>query len=49
MSEEKKEQIERTVGILKELDKESLLIINSGAQMLKARQDMDKTDKEPVE
>lgn len=47
MSEEKREQIERTVDILKELDKESLLIINSGAQMLKARQDMDKKD-EPV-
>lgn len=47
MSEEKKKEIAEIVENLKELDKESLLIINSGAQMLKARQDMDKKD-EPV-
>jgi hypothetical protein len=47
MSEEKKKEIAEIVENLKELDKESLLIINSGAQMLKARQDMDKKE-EPV-
>lgn len=45
MSEEKKKNIEEMVGLLEELDKESLLILNSGAQMLKARQDME-CDKE---
>lgn len=40
MSEEKKKDIEEMVDILKVLDKESLLILNTGAQMLKARQDM---------
>ena len=41
MSEEKKKEIKEMVGILKELDKESLLILSTGAQMLKTRQEMD--------
>ena len=41
MSDENKREIEEMVDILKGLDKQSLLIVQSGAQMLKARQDMD--------
>lgn len=41
MSEEKKEKIKEMVGIMKGLDKEDLLILSSGAQMLKARQEME--------
>lgn len=41
MSDENKKDIEEMVDILKGLDKQSLLIVQSGAQMLKARQDMD--------
>lgn len=41
MSEEKKIDIAETVDVLEGLDKQSLLIIQAGAQMLKARQDMD--------
>lgn len=47
MSEEKKKEFTEMVEILKELDKESLIIMNSSAQVLKARQDMDKKE-EPV-
>lgn len=46
MSEEKKKDIEEMVDILKVLDKESLLILNTGAQMLKARQDMTQPEME---
>lgn len=48
MSEEKKKDIEEMVDILKVLDKESLLILNTGAQMLKARQDMTQPEMEEV-
>lgn len=48
MSDEKKKDIEEMVSILEELDRNSLLILNSGAQMLKARQDMESREKEPV-
>ena len=41
MSEEKKKLIDETVENLKHLDKESLLIIKSGAEMLKSRDSMD--------
>ena len=41
MSEEKKIDIAETVDVLEGLDKQSLLIIQAGAQMLKSRQDMD--------
>ena len=40
--EEKKKEIEEVVDILKELDAKSLAMINGGAKMLKARQDMEK-------
>lgn len=46
MSEEKKKDLEEMVNVLKDLDEESLLILNTGAQMLKARQDMSETEKE---
>lgn len=38
MSEEKKKLINETVENLKHLDKESLLIIKSGAEFLKCRE-----------
>ena len=41
MSEENKNDIKEMVNILKALDKTSLLILDSGAKMLKARQDME--------
>ena len=41
MSEEKKKLIDEIVENLKHLDKESLLIIKSGAEMLKSRDSMD--------
>lgn len=37
-----KSDIEATIKILKQLDQKSLLLINSGAKLLAARQDMDK-------
>lgn len=37
-----KVDIEATVNILKQLDGPSLLLIDSGARLLAARQDMDK-------
>lgn len=46
MSEKEKSQIKELVSNLKELDKNSLSIIQAGAQMLKARQDMEKGAKE---
>lgn len=45
MSEEKKKDIGETLNLIKGLDRQSLLIIQAGAQMLKARRDMD-ADKE---
>ena len=47
MSEETKKEFSDMVDILKELDKESLLLMRSNAEILKARQDMDKKE-EPV-
>lgn len=41
MSEQNKNDFKEMVDILKELDKTSLLILDSGAKMLKARQDME--------
>lgn len=49
MSEEKKKDLEEMIDVLKDLDEESLLILNTGAQMLKARQDMNKSEKERKE
>lgn len=41
MSEKEKINISDTVKILMQLDKQSLLLIDSGARLLAARQDMD--------
>ena len=49
MSEENKKEIKEMVDILKDLDRESRILLMGGVQMLKARQDMDKAEKEPVE
>lgn len=44
MSEEQKKIIKETVENLKQLDKESLLIVKGSAEVLKARDAMDKKD-----
>ena len=44
MSEEQKKLIEETVENLKHLDKESLLIVKGSAEVLKAREAMNKED-----
>lgn len=41
MSDKEKRNISDTVKILMQLDKQSLLLIDSGARLLAARQDMD--------
>ena len=41
MSKEDEERIRSTVNILKQLDKQSLIIIESNAYALKARMEMD--------
>lgn len=41
MSDERKKEIRETVEVLKQLDKNSLLLIKSGAEMLKARQQLE--------
>lgn len=46
MSEKKKNDIKKTVDVLKQLDEKSLLIIDSGAKMLMARQSMDREEKQ---
>lgn len=45
MSEEQKKLINETVENLRHLDKESLLIVKSGTEMLKARDAMDREQK----
>lgn len=42
MSDKEKRNISETVKILMQLDKQSLLLIDSGARLLAARQDMDR-------
>lgn len=44
MSEEKRKSIEDTIRVLMQLDKNSLLIIDSGAKLLAARQEMDRQE-----
>ena len=44
MSEEMKKDIRETVDILKSLDPQSLMLVQAGAQMLKARKDMDEKE-----
>lgn len=41
MTNEKRKDIEGMVGILKQLDRTSLTLIKNGAEILKARQDME--------
>jgi hypothetical protein len=41
MSDEKKNDIKETVEVLKKLDKNRLLLIKNGAELLKARQEME--------
>lgn len=48
MSEEQKKLIDETVENLRHLDKESLLIIKSGTEMLKSRDAMDRGQAEEV-
>ena len=45
MSEDQKKLINETVQNLRHLDKESLLIIKSGTEMLKSRDAMDREDR----
>lgn len=49
MSEEQKKLIEETVDNLRHLDKESLLIVKSGTEMLKARDAMDQKQEKQKE
>lgn len=49
MGEEKKKLIDETVENLKHLNKESLLIVKAGADMLKARDSLEKGTKEEEE
>ena len=42
MSDNEKRNISDTIKILMQLDKQSLLLIDSGARLLAARQDMDR-------
>lgn len=42
MSEREKTNITETVKVLMQLDEKSLLLIDSGARLLAARQDMDR-------
>ena len=44
MSEEEKKLIDETVENLKHLSKESLLLLKSGREMLKSRDDLEKED-----
>lgn len=41
MGDKEKRNLSDTIKILKQLDKQSLLLIDSGARLLAARQDMD--------
>ncbi len=42
MEKERESNIEKTVQILMQLDEKSLLLVDSGAKLLAARQNMDK-------
>ena len=46
MGEEKKKLIDETVENLKHLNKESLLIVKTGAEMLKARDSLERKEGE---
>jgi hypothetical protein len=44
MTDTKRKQISETVNLLKKLDEKSLLLIQSGARLLEARQNLDAQD-----
>lgn len=46
MEKERKERVRSTVQILMQLDERSLLLIDSGARLLAARQDMERKEKD---
>lgn len=46
MDKEKREMLSKTIEILIQLDKQSLLLIDSGARLLAARQEMEEQEKE---
>lgn len=48
MNTKEREDIKKIISILTQLDKNSLLIVDSGARMLLARQNMDKKEKEAL-
>lgn len=49
MTEAKKRDIEKIVMVLMQLDKKSLLLIDSGAKLLATRQEMDKPKKKELQ
>lgn len=49
MAKNKNKDIEKIVSILIQLDEKSLLLIDSGAKLLAARQKMDKPKKKEIQ
>lgn len=49
MSDREKRNISDTVKILMQLDKQSLLLIDSGARLLAARQNMEKNGQKDIQ
>ena len=49
MDDRKKKDLEKTVKVLMQLDEKSLLLIDSGAKLLMARQEMDKDKKKELQ
>lgn len=47
MSELEKVEIQDIVDVLKELDQKDLTLLQSGAEMLKARKELDKQEQAP--
>lgn len=48
MSDKEKIEIEDIVNDLKELDQKDLALLKSGAEMLKARKELDKQEQSPA-
>ncbi|MBQ0113844.1 MAG: hypothetical protein KBT03_12000 [Bacteroidales bacterium] len=48
MSDKEKVEIEDIVKDLKELDQKDLVLLKSGAEMLKARKELDKQEQAPA-
>lgn len=49
MSDKEKVEIEDIVDVLKELDQKDLTLLQSGAEMLKARKELDKQEQAPAQ